>query len=251
MDDEMNDDLDDEVWDEHRWEEELKRNDERVDRMMRLREVYSETNPPPHDKAPETVQKAWYWAMDDWINRQMGWDEFADEMKEYRESGEADEEPLSFSEHDPEFAAELDALAEEDDEDEPLGFDDWHDDPLYQETEKLADVVIDWSKRLPDSAGPEVYEGFYINALQIGAKVVNAHASLRYESLDSLGRRIAMLKRALGYANQALEDLQGLKGGPFVTDDEYQEMYLLTYEARNAVALAVQEARDRFERGGV
>ena len=60
-----------------------------------------------------------------------------------------------------------------------------------------------------------------------------------------------MLKRALGYANQALEDLQGLKGGPFVTDIEYQEMYLLTYEARNAVALAVQEARDRFERGGV
>ena len=40
-------------------------------------------------------------------------------------------------------------------DDEPFGRDDWHDDPLYQETEKLADVVIDWSKRLPDSAGPE------------------------------------------------------------------------------------------------
>ncbi len=251
MNDESDERMDDEVWDEHRWEEELKRNDARVDRIMRFREIYSEANPPPHDDAPEAIHEAWYYAMDDWVNRQMGWDEFADAVKEYRESDEFGEEPLPFSDFDPEFAAELDALAEEDDDDDdPFGEEDWHDHPLYQKTEALADIVIAWSKRLPDSAGPEVYEGFYINALQIGAKVVNAHASLKWESLDSLGRRIAMLKRALGHANQALEDLRRLKYGPFVSDDEFREMYGLTYEARNAVALAVQEARDQFERGG-
>ena len=100
--------------------------------------------------------------MDDWINRQMGWGEFADEMKEYRESDEfeEDENPMPMSEHDPEFAAELDSLAEEDDDDEPFKIDGWHDDPLYQETEKPADVVIEWSKRLPDSAGRRSTKGF-------------------------------------------------------------------------------------------
>ena len=81
------------------------------------------------------------------------------------------------------------------------------------------------------------------HALIVGAKVAGARA---YAEPEMLGGRIAALKRALAAANTALDALGRLRDGPHLPAPAYERLAARAHDVREAVALAVQETRDRF-----
>ena len=217
--------MDDQPWDEDRWERAFEENDLRTDKLVRLHEAFRDAHPaPPADAAP-SERAAWRRALERFLARQMGWDGLAADL----EREPAEREPV-LGESNPEGDAEDPSLAE---------------DPLYQTVNRLTAPVLQWHKTLsPEEARDENVRAFWGQALTVGAKVAGASV---YTAPGALGGRVAALKRALAAANAALGALAALKGSPSVPPETHERLAALAHETREAVALAVLDARARFE----
>ncbi len=205
--------------DEDRWEEAFQENDRRTDRLLLLHETYRAARPAPSGDAPLATRREWERGLERFLARHMGWDNLADGF---------DSQPAErASAEDPSFGA---------DEPDLDGFEGSAEDPLYETTQRLTAPVIEWHRALPREALEDAdVQDFWIHALMVGAKVAGASA---YTAPESLGGRIAALKRALDVASTAVEALRRLRDGPHLSATEHEVLAPL--------ALAVQETRERF-----
>ncbi|MDX1531925.1 MAG: hypothetical protein R3362_10415 [Rhodothermales bacterium] len=228
----MSDDLHDEFWDEHRWEEFLRASDRRADLVARLRETYARDHPPPPADAPEEVHAAWEAGLEEHLARHLG----------PLESGDGASPLWPLDEDEPEdgegWKAGLADIFPEAQDVEDL--------PVYRMAYGLGEAVLNWAEALPEEAKDAVLVDFCHNALQVTAKLAAGHA-FGYEP-DMLGGNIAMTKRGLSAANRALAALRQLKAAPYLRHADYLRLYEQGQEVRNAVGLHVQVLRERFER---
>ena len=215
------DDADDRPWDEDRWEQAFRGNDLRTDKVVRLHEAFRAARPAPPADAPPSERAAWRRALERYLARQMGWDDLAADLDRQPD------EPDAFGPVDGSGTEGPDAA----------------EDPLYQTVDRLTAPIIRWHKTVSPSDLEDVQE-FWVQALTVGAKVAGASV---YTAPGTLGGRVAALKRALAAANAALGALAALKGSPSVPPETHERLAALAHETREAVALAVLDARARFE----
>lgn len=235
--------FDEEAWDEERWEAFLRDHDRRVDRYMELLFRFMRKHPQPDPEETEALA-AWKAALRTWL-RDKGWrhedlilpfmwfgEEHADD--------EHDDDPADaflFGGPTP-FAA-----------DEP-----WDDDfaelerlPVYQRTCTLSVEVLDWAHGLSAAVKDSRLVHFCAHIAQVPGHLARGFG-IGHER-DTLGGNIACAKRGLADANAALALLARMKRAPYMDGSTYQHLYEQTYEARNAIAVYVQDLRDRFNLG--
>jgi hypothetical protein len=232
---------DDEIWDEHRWEEFLRESDRRTDQYIRYWDEYSRDHPMPEDSAPEAEKEAWSEALHAYIAEKMGWndddEEIPDWMQDIFDDVEADDD-----EDDEAWKSALEPGEAE------YGSPD--DIPVYRQAFRFGSDVLKWSDTIPVEAKDLQFVEFCSNALQVGAKIAGGHG-FGYEP-DALGGNIANVKRGLAAANNALRALEAMREAPFMRPADYRRLYEQAFELRNAVGIYVQQLRERFdrERGG-
>ena len=227
--------FDDEVWDEHRWESFLRKDDERVSRYMKMLNSFLEEHPMP--------------PADDEIKRQQ-WDEaFRSFLVKNGRMQDEFESSAFFLDHE-EFDEIFEdfEIFEEDEEyldEEP--YERFETLPVYQEAFDLSSYVMKWSNRLPGHVKDSTLVQFCANVMQIPSNIAKGHG-IGFER-EALGGNIACLKRGIASANAALELLQEQKKLPYMDEKTYRILYEKTYEVRNQVGIYIQDLRDRFNLG--
>ena len=217
------DDSDDLPWDEDRWERAFQENDLRTDKLMLLHETFRAQHPAPPAGAPEAERADWRRALERFLARQMGWDDLAADLDRQPPGAAGDSGTGDLGGEDPDSV----------------------EDPLYEAVNQLTAPIIQWHKSLPPNAlDDEDVQELWVQSLTVGAKVAGAGA---YTAPHALGGRVAALKRALTAANAALDALEALRGHPATPPATHGRLAALVHEMREAVALAVLDARARFE----
>lgn len=87
-------------------------------------------------------------------------------------------------------------------------------------------------------------QDFVSTVVQISAKLAGGYA-FGFED-DVLGANIAYSKRALHYANAALEKLQALKSQKVFNLNDYNQLHATLFELRNDIGVYVQDLREQF-----
>ncbi len=228
--------LDDDLWDEERWESFLRKDDERVSRYMQILNRFLDEHPPPKSDDRD-VQMKWRatfkayliqygWQLDDIESALSRSDEYelSDESAAYKDY--ADEIIESITENPFE---ELSAL------------------PVYQESLYITRQVLSWSDELPGELKDSTLVQFCACVMQTTANIAKGHG-IGLER-DMLGGNIACLKRAIKAANNALTLLGELKNQSYMHPDTYRLFYERMYELRNALGIYIQDLRDRFDLG--
>ena len=118
---------------------------------------------------------------------------------------------------------------------------------LYTQTRLFAVDIIKWVEQIPVNARPHMLNDFVSNTLKIGAKLAGGY-SFGFD-MDYLGANIAYTKRALFFANAALNLLQELKGYKHFDHNAYSDFHVRLFEIRNDIGIYVQDLRDRFKYG--
>lgn len=228
--------MEDEIWDEHRWEEFIREADARTDRYQRLFEAYIAQNPPPDENAPEAEHSAYWNALHEDLARQMGWDipRLLDEASDTSDAENAFDDDLF----------EQDDLALDIQDPNRPRFEDL---PLWQQAYDFGMTAYDWARSLPEGDYQRVRDGLVAEALRVAAKIANG-SGFGLER-DSIGGNIVQCKRALEAANAALDELRRLRQQGVIAPADYLRLYELGAETRNAVGIYIQELRERFERG--
>ncbi len=101
--------------------------------------------------------------------------------------------------------------------------------------------LLDYRK---DVLTREQVQQFVSDVIQISAKIAGGYA-FGFE-LDVLGANIAYNKRALAFANQALNELQSLKNKKLFTKDDYAHLHGHLFELRNDIGVYIQELREHY-----
>lgn len=229
--------MDDEIWDEYRWEAFLKEYDRRIDRYMSLLFRFMTENPPAgEDGSP--ARRDWEEDLRTFfISNGISPDDALPRMLAGTWTEDDDEDFLFFE-------AEQSYLELEERDEELHNV---RNLPVYREGHRLAARVLDWSNMLPSRVKDSTLVQFCSHLTQIPANIAKGHG-IGLE-LEMIGGNIACVKRALASANTSLDLLREIKAAGYVDVDFYRRLYEDVYELRNQVALYVQELRSRFELG--
>ncbi len=84
------------------------------------------------------------------------------------------------------------------------------------------------------------------NALAPAAKIAGGCGIEGDDDNDQLGMRLAVYKRGLTAVNTALDSLNAAKGKNIYTDESLSDFIKRATELRNALAMRIQEAREKF-----
>ena len=229
--------MEDEIWDEHRWESFLRENDRRVDRYMTDLYQFLERNPQP-DPRDEDGMLLWKAKLRSFMEAR-GWAEpEGPAEEEYEMEDEAEEPPLGLN--DLVSAASFFTDPEDD-------FEGVHSLPVYNRAVALGTSVLAWANAIPGDLKDSTLVQFCSHIMQIAANIAKGHG-IGYEQ-DMIGGNIACAKRGLGAANNALSLLHELRVVPYLEEERYITLYEDTFEVRNEVGLHVQELRRRFDLG--
>ena len=229
--------FDDEAWDEERWEAFLRDHDKRVDHYMEVIFRFMRKHPMP-DPEDEAAFATWRASLRAWM-RDEGWR--CDDLilpffwfaEEHLEEDLDDVFPFggATSFIDPEDE-NLDALQHL---------------PVYQGACDLSVEVLDWAYALSGDDKDSRLVHFCAHVAQIPAHVARGYG-IGHER-DTLGGNIACVKRGLSDANAALDLLARMKPALYMDPATYRRLYEQAYEVRNALALYLQDLRDRFDLG--
>jgi four helix bundle protein len=225
---------DDEIWDEDRWEAFLRETDRRMDRRLQLFYRFSAEFPRPAT-VDETAHRQWIEKLRQYfVENGFGADDGFIRMFE----------PIS-DEDVPEWMLDSSAVdAYEADDDEPPTFESLE---VYDQAMTLAADVLRWTNALPIDDKDSTLVHFCAAVTQIPANL--AKGSAFGTEREMIGGFIACTKRALGNANEGLDHLRDLRSAAYMDDSAYHRLYERLFEVRNAVALYVQELRERFDLG--
>lgn len=229
--------MDDEIWDEHRWESFLKENDRRVDRYMHDLQQFMRDHPQP-SRTDEDAFLTWKAQLRAHMESR-GWSDPDLPLGEPDATAQASEDAiLSFDEL---LNAAKFPSSENDDEEDVNSL------PVYHTAVSLAGYVLEWANKLPGDVKDSTLVQYCSQIMQIGANLAKGHG-IGYEQ-DMIGGNIACVKRALAAANVALGLLHDMRTGPYMEPSTYVRLYEETFEVRNDVGLYVQALRERFELG--
>ncbi|MEM8486416.1 MAG: four helix bundle protein [Bacteroidota bacterium] len=227
----------DEIWDENEWEAFLRKDDDRIERYMKLLNRFLSDHPLPKTENDQDNQ-AWRDAFKAYlIQHGLPFEEF--EAGQFQADNEEQEEhsPIPFD------LPTEDLIMEEDRE----AFESLQQIPVYQLAYDLTTYVLSWSDGLPGETKDSVLVQFCSSIMQVTANIAKGHG-MGYD-LEVLGGNIACLKRGIKAANTALDLLREMKGRRYFTPAAYADLYERTYEVRNSVGLHIQDLRDRFNLG--
>lgn len=227
--------MEEEVWDEHRWESFLRENDRRVDRYMTDLYQFLERNPQP-DPSDEDAMLLWKAKMRSFMEAR-GWADPESPLNEEVEA-ELDEPPLGLED----LVSAANFFTDPEDDVEGV-----HSIPIYNRAVALGTNVLAWANVIPGDQKDSTLVQFCSHIMQIAANIAKGHG-IGYEH-DMIGGNIACVKRGLGAANTALSLLHELRGVPYLDEAMYARLYEETFEVRNEVGLYVQDLRRRFELG--
>lgn len=242
MSDTTNPMFNDEPWDEERWEAFLRDHDQRVDRYTELMFRFMRKYPQPDPEDAEAFA-AWKASLRAWL-RDKGWrhgDVFLPFFWLGEEKAEGDEED--------ETQAFLfgDAMLFADEEEAGDTLEALERLPVYQRACALAADVLDWAHGLSGDVKDSWLVHFCLHVAQAPAHLARGYG-IGHEH-DTLGGNIACAKRGLADANAALALLGRMKQAPYMDPSTYGHLYEQVYEVRNAIALYIQDLRDRFNLG--
>lgn len=227
--------MEEEIWDEHRWEAFLRENDRRIDRYMNDLYQFLERNPHP-DSSDEGAVRRWKAQLRAFMEAR-GWSEPELSLEEEAEF-QTDDPPLGLDE----LVSAVSLFSDPESEDEGL-----RSIPVYNRAVTLGSAVLAWANRLPGDLKDSTLVQFCSHVMQIAANVVKGHG-IGYEQ-EMIGGNIACVKRSLGSANMALSLLKEMREAAYMDDATYRRLYEDAFEVRNEVGLYVQELRHRFDLG--
>ncbi|HEX7071414.1 MAG TPA: hypothetical protein VF190_11435 [Rhodothermales bacterium] len=227
--------MDEDIWDEHRWEAFLRENDRRVDRYMSDLYQFLEKNPQP-DPRNEDEMLLWKAQLRSFMEAR-GW---ADPELPLQDDADSEMEDPPLDLEDLVSASSFFTDPEDD-------VDGVHRIPVYNRAVALGTSVLAWANMIPGDVKDSTLVQFCSHIMQIAANLAKGHG-IGYEQ-DMIGGNIACVKRGLGAANTALSLLHEMQHAPYIDDTMYVRLYEDTFEVRNEVGLYVQELRRRFELG--
>lgn len=116
----------------------------------------------------------------------------------------------------------------------------------YRLARDFARFAYRWLKNLPDELRMEkVSESFTSNILNVCTKLSGAHV-MGYQPW-TMGGQIVLTKRALRSVNRCMEILFTVKDQWALDYDEYLQLDEIGLETRNAIALRLQDLREKFK----
>lgn len=227
--------MEEEIWDEHRWESFLRENDRRVDRYMSDLYRFLERNPQPD---PDDSDRMLLWKSQlRAFMEARGW---ADPELPLHEEAEAESEDPSLGLDDLVSATSFFTDPEED-------VDGIHRLPVYNRAVALGTTVLAWANVLPGEQKDSTLVQYCSHVMQVAANLAKGHG-IGYEQ-EMIGGNIACVKRSLGAANVALSLLHEMRGATYIDGAMYMRLYEDTFEVRNEVGMYVQDLRRRFDLG--
>ncbi len=229
----------DEVWDENKWEAFLRENDRRLDRYTADLYEFLRSNPRPHNRDPDLL-KSWIAELRAYLFSR-GWRHVDFSMDETGEEGEEIDAGGIGPPSEPPLFEDLDA------DDVQEDFHSLADMPVYQSVIDLGNDVLEWANSLPGDVKDSTLVHFCSSVMQMASHIAEGHR-MGYEQ-EMIGGNIACSKRGLAAGNVALQLMQEMKNAPYFEPETYRKLYERIYEARNALALHVQELRQQFNLG--
>lgn len=247
------DGFDDKIWNEDQWEAHLSEVEKKSEQLRKFISSDSKGNTPRWVTLLKENQNEDD-AVDAFIEEELLLDEayFPEEDDDWEDEEEWEDEEFLFGSLD-----EFDE--DEDDFDEGEGWKSLSDDyiqseygsidnlDLYNDARLYAVSLLKWIEAMPPSTRPKLLYDFVGDSLKIGAKLAGGY-TFGFDQ-EYLGGNIAYTKRALMYANRALETLRRLKGAKSVSGEHYSELYSFLHELRNDIGVYIQELRDMFRKG--
>jgi len=115
---------------------------------------------------------------------------------------------------------------------------------LFRDARFYAVDILKWAESVDPKNQDKLFLEFVGDSLKIAAKLAGGY-SFGFEQ-EFLGGNIAYTKKALGFANKALENLQRIKKSNSFSKKNYGEFHSRLYELRNDIGIYIQELRDRF-----
>ena len=227
--------MEEEIWDEHRWESFLRENDRRVDRYMADLYLFLERNPQPDPRAEDDLL-LWKAKLRTFMEAR-GWADPELPLQDEPDD-EFDEAPLDLD--DLVSAASFFS-------DPEVDVDGVHQIPVYNRAVALGTSVLAWANVIPGDVKDSTLVQFCSHVMQIAANLAKGHG-IGYEQ-DMIGGNIACVKRGLGAANTALSLLHEMRDASYIDQAMYARLYEDTFEVRNEVGLYVQDLRRRFDLG--
>lgn len=208
----------DDSWDEFKWEEYLKKQDEEAARLSRFVDE--------HKDDPD---------LESLIAHELGLpeEELGEEEDEAEyddpDEGEGWKAATGYSAGEPAEVPE----------------DEFRSDPLYRKAFDFAIDAVDWLQRMPDTLrdDSEIQEAFS-QALLPAAKIANAFDDGN-DDPDMLAYRVANYKRGLACANRSLELMARIRERGILDDTHLMALENLGTEVRNDLAIRVLEIRNK------
>lgn len=218
---------DEKPMDEFEWEGWMKKNDAMADTYQALFEKYKDD--------PDCDEK---------IAREMGWDHLLED--DGIERPWLDDVNASLDEPDENEEGEewktAAGIKDDNESDRP----DFHNDPLYTIGFDFSLRVLDWYKQVPESlhGDPDV-RATIDHGMIPSAKIAGA-GSFEDDDKDYTGMRLAVYKRGLESANKTVAALNAILEKKLLDARETKKMIADATELRNALALRIQEVREKF-----
>ncbi len=207
----------DKIWDEYDWERFLQQQDRKTEKYMELLERYIDD--PNRDQI---------------IAREMGWNHLLD--KDGRD-WEANVDSL--------FDEELEADAEEGDEDKDDAEDGFEVHPLYQASFALTVWIDQLFEEVKDLQNQPAAVKLSTNVAIASAKLA---AALSDDDVDEIGMTIAYLKRALKAIMTAIEGAMQLRRDGTIDAERFGTLNQRLFQIRDGVIQLMGEFRIEWRR---
>lgn len=215
---------DPQIWDEYKWEEFMQESDKRTEHYILLLEKYKDH---PDSKRLIAIE--------------MGWDHISDELD--------DEEDWMFPSDD--FIIDDSEEGEKWKQgtiyEDPSGFDEIENFPLYQKAQQFTHDSIDLIQSLLNDSDDESVNAFAGSVILPPAKIAGGFG-FGFD-IESLGGNIANNKRGLAAANRMLDSLADLREKKIIGQKTFQDFYSRGKDVRDELAIYIVELREQFRNG--
>jgi hypothetical protein len=252
------DDHNDDIWDEHRWEQHINDAEQKSEELRQYLESTLGKEPPRWFRLLEDHDKTD--VVDQFIEEELMFEEayFPDDDDDWEEDEEEDDIFMS------DEADDADDDSEDDfpDEMEDLNGEEWkavsaeftlsdYGDiqkwPIYTNAHDLTLDVFQYAKSNPSANEDHQFVEMGSLLLQMSAKLAGGY-SFGFD-VDSIGGNIVYCRKSLQFANRALELLQDQNKKRHMVNFPYADIHGRLFELRNDIGVFVQELRDRFKSG--
>lgn len=253
--------FDDEIWNEAQWEAHINEMEHKTNQLRKFIAPNATDNTPRWVSLLKETDSELE-AVDAFIEEELTFDEayFPDDDDEWDDEDDFDDfEDDYFLGDDDELDEGFEYIDDFDEMDEGEEWKSLSEDystsdngsihtlDIYNDARSLAASMLQWAESIPRKFHTPDFYRLVDASLKIGAKIAAGY-SFGFEK-DMLGGNIVFNKKALVFANSALELLHKQKGAKYLTRREYYYLHERIFDLRNDIGIYVQELRERFDLG--